>query len=157
VQQLYPGGRVGQVLAHDGITHLFYTYEVTPEKMQQIYGIHLDLLDPESGAVLWTGNVPTLGSLPAAVNFPTKARWSGALFVGEPGPYTFEISGALGMLSLDDQQVVFSEGRTLTIDWHNISLEMLLTEPADIHLQFVRQNGVSAEIPTSRLWPTSVR
>ena len=157
VQQLYPGGRAGQVLAHDGITHLFYTYEVTPERMQQIYGIHLDLLDPVSGAVLWRGNVPMLGSLPAAVNFPTKARWSGALFVSEPGPYTFEISGALGMLALDDQQVVFSDRRTLTIDWHNISLEMLLTEPTDIHLRFVRQNGVSAEIPTSRLWPTSVR
>jgi hypothetical protein len=34
VQSLYKGGTLKDILAHDGKTHLFYIYELTPEQVK---------------------------------------------------------------------------------------------------------------------------
>jgi hypothetical protein len=151
VREILPGGTDGEIMSQSGI-HLFYTYVLTPQQVQSLYGVHLEM-SLLNGTQLWSGKVRNVGVLAPGIVYPMKARWSGAVYIKQPGDQ-MQLMGGDATLLVDGQPFDPTNGVIYQLGWHQIVVEATISSPAVPRLTWRNSGGV--EVPTSRLWPEPV-
>jgi hypothetical protein len=157
VKSLYPGGEVIPVTMENGRA-LYNTYVVPGDRINATYGVFVQLMDPTSGALMRSDHVNVVGTLPRGVSFPLRARWSGAFFLGNGGPYEIAVHGAPATLMVDGVGSDGADGsvvRTMQAGWHRFMVTVDLAVPTPITFTAgLPGSGAGGFVfPREQLWP----
>ncbi|HLY66650.1 MAG TPA: PA14 domain-containing protein, partial [Chloroflexota bacterium] len=143
IQAAYPGGQLQTVPGTDG--SVFTTYVVSPQEIARWQGLTADY----NGSQRMETDTSALGG--GASSYPANAIWSGAVYVGQPGAYSFGC-GSGCQLAVDDQVQAPSTTRALSTGWHGLRLTARLANPANrVPLTWQVAGGQPGPIPTSQL------
>jgi hypothetical protein len=96
--------------------------------------------------------VDRVGQLPPDARGPLRARWSGALYLPQAGPYQITVSGPPAQVTLDGQPAP-AAGQQLGPGWHPFAVEATLAAPAPLVLQVAAGTAPAAEVSPDHIWP----
>ncbi len=159
-QEYYPGGTVKELRTPDG-NDIATAYEVPAQVAMARYGVATRVTGGAEDKLLWQGQMPTVGALPAAasLSYPLTVTWNGLLYVHSGALVKLRLDGTpapdhptLGVLNSRHE---FGTPLQFDFGWTPFSITVRLNRPGAIHLLLQLGDAPAGEVPQNNLWPSA--
>ncbi|HEX5414541.1 MAG TPA: glycosyltransferase family 39 protein, partial [Chloroflexota bacterium] len=122
VESTYPSGRAETIKDHTGET-LFTAYLVPKDTIARQQGLLAHYADTS----VVEHQPGRLGG--GAGAYPTAVTWSGSIFTGQPGSYTFQVGGGEARVVVNGTTLGADGKITLPVGWNDLAIQATLPSP----------------------------